>query len=173
MLHKPRGFISTMSDEMDRKCVAQLVADVGTRVYPVGRLDRDSEGLLLFTNDGEFANNMTHPSKHVSKIYRVTIRPDITDEQVAQMMAGILIDGKKTLPADVRVLQKYEDRTVLEVALCEGRNRQIRKMCEALGLEVARLKRTAIGPVKLGMLQQGKWRDLTPQEVASLKRASK
>ncbi|MBQ1549092.1 MAG: rRNA pseudouridine synthase, partial [Clostridia bacterium] len=103
----------------------------------------------------------------------VTIRPDITDEQVAQMMAGILIDGKKTLPADVRVLQKYEDRTVLEVTLCEGRNRQIRKMCEALGLEVARLKRTAIGPVKLGMLQQGKWRDLTPQEVASLKRASK
>ena len=173
MLHKPRGFISTMSDEMDRKCVAQLVADVGTRVYPVGRLDRDSEGLLLFTNDGEFANNMTHPSKHVSKIHRVTIRPDITDEQVAQMMAGILIDGKKTLPADVRVLQKYEDRTVLEVTLCEGRNRQIRKMCEALGLEVARLKRTAIGPVKLGMLQQGKWRDLTPQEVASLKRASK
>ncbi|MBO7682103.1 MAG: rRNA pseudouridine synthase [Clostridia bacterium] len=173
MLHKPRGFISTMSDEMDRKCVAQLVADVGTRVYPVGRLDRDSEGLLLFTNDGEFANNMMHPSKHVSKIYRVTIRPDITDEQVAQMMAGILIDGKKTLPADVKVLQKYDDRTVLEVTLCEGRNRQIRKMCEALGLEVARLKRTAIGPVKLGMLQQGKWRDLTPQEVASLKRASK
>ena len=173
MLHKPRGFISTMSDEMDRKCVAQLVADVGTRVYPVGRLDRDSEGLLLFTNDGEFANNMTHPSKHVIKIYRVTIRPDITDEQVAQMMAGILIDGKKTLPADVKVLQKYDDRTVLEVTLCEGRNRQIRKMCEALGLEVARLKRTAIGPVKLGMLQQGKWRDLTPQEVASLKRASK
>ena len=173
MLHKPRGFISTMSDEMDRKCVAQLVADVGTRVYPVGRLDRDSEGLLLFTNDGELATNMTHPSKHVSKIYRVTIRPDITDEQVAQMMAGILIDGKKTLPADVKVLQKYDDRTVLEVTLCEGRNRQIRKMCEALGLEVARLKRTAIGPVKLGMLQQGKWRDLTPQEVASLKRAAK
>ena len=173
MLHKPRGFISTMSDEMDRKCVAQLVADVGTRVYPVGRLDRDSEGLLLFTNDGEFANNMNPLSKHVSKIYRVTIRPDITDEQVAQMMAGILIDGKKTLPADVKVLQKYDDRTVLEVTLCEGRNRQIRKMCEALGLEVARLKRTAIGPVKLGMLQQGKWRDLTPQEVASLKRAAK
>ena len=127
MLHKPRGFISTMSDEMDRKCVAELVSDVGARVYPVGRLDRDSEGLLLFTNDGEFANNMTHPSKHVSKIYRVTIRPDITEDQVAQMMTGMMIDGKKTLPADVRVLQKYEDRTVLEVTLCEGRNRQDRK----------------------------------------------
>ena len=153
MLHKPRGFISTMSDEMDRKCVAELVSDVGARVYPVGRLDRDSEGLLLFTNDGAFANNMTHPSRHVSKVYRVTIRPDITEDQMAQMMAGMMIDGKKTLPAEVRVLQKYDDRTVLEVTLCEGRNRQIRKMCEALGLEVARLKRTAIGPVKLGMLQ--------------------
>ncbi len=173
MLHKPRGFISTMSDEMDRKCVAQLVADVGTRVYPVGRLDRDSEGLLLFTNDGEFANNMTHPSKHVSKNYRVTIRPDITEEQIARMMSGMMIDGKKTLPAEVKVLQKYPDRTVLEVTLCEGRNRQIRKMCEALDLEVARLKRTSIGGVKLGMLQQGKWRDLTPQEVATLKRSVK
>ena len=173
MLYKPRGFISTMSDEMDRKCVAQLVADVGTRVYPVGRLDRDSEGLLLFTNDGAFANNMTHPSKHVSKLYRVTIRPGITEEQVAKMMAGIMIDGKKTLPAEVRVLETFPDRAVIEVSLCEGRNRQIRKMCEALGLEVARLKRTAIGPVKLGMLQQGKWRDLTPQEVAALKRAAR
>ena len=173
MLHKPRGFISTMSDERDRKCVAQLVADVGTRVYPVGRLDKDSEGLLLFTNDGEFANNMTHPSKHVSKNYRVTIRPEITDEQIALMMSGMMIDGKKTLPADVKVLQKYPDRTVLEVTLCEGRNRQIRKMCEALDLEVARLKRTSIGSVRLGMLQQGKWRDLTPQEVASLKRSVK
>lgn len=173
MLHKPRGFISTMSDEMDRKCVAQLVADVGTRVYPVGRLDRDSEGLLLFTNDGAFANNMTHPSKHVSKVYRVTIRPDITEDQVAQMMTGMMIDGKKTLPAEVRVVQKYADRTVLEVTLCEGRNRQIRKMCEALGLEVARLKRISVGSVRLGMLQQGKWRDLTPQEVAALKRAVK
>lgn len=173
MLHKPRGFISTMSDEMDRKCVAELVADVGVRVYPVGRLDRDSEGLLLFTNDGAFANNMTHPSRHVSKVYRVTIRPDITEDQVAQMMAGMMIDGRKTLPAEVRVLQKFDDRTVLEVTLVEGRNRQIRKMCEALGLEVARLKRTAVGPVKLGMLKQGKWRELTPQEVAALKRASK
>lgn len=173
MLHKPRGFISTMSDERDRKCVAQLVADVGTRVYPVGRLDKDSEGLLLFTNDGEFANNMTHPSKHVSKNYRVTIRPEISDEQIALMMSGMMIDGKKTLPADVKVLQKEPGRTVLEVTLCEGRNRQIRKMCEALDLEVARLKRTSIGSVRLGMLPQGKWRDLTPQEVASLKRSVK
>lgn len=169
MLNKPRGYVSTMSDEMDRKCVAELVADVGTRVYPVGRLDRDSEGMLLFTNDGEFANDMTHPSKHVTKIYRVTVRPSITEEQVTQMMTGMMIDGKKTLPADVKVLSQAPGRVVLEIHLCEGRNRQIRKMCESLGLEVARLKREAIGPVKLGMLQTGKWRELKPEEVRALK----
>ena len=165
MLHKPRGYITTMSDEMDRKCVAELVADVGTRVYPVGRLDKDSEGLLLLTNDGEFANNMTHPSKHVPKTYRVTIRPDITDEQITKFMSGIMIDGKMTLPADVEILTKEPGRVVMEVTICEGRNRQIRKMCEELGLEVARLKRVSVGPVKLGMLKPGKWRSLTPQEI--------
>lgn len=169
MLHKPRGFITTMSDEMDRKCVAELISDVGVRVYPVGRLDKDSEGLLLLTNDGEFANNLTHPSKHVPKTYRVTVRPDITEEQINRFMTGIMIDGKMTLPANVNVISKEPGRVVLEVVICEGRNRQIRKMCEELGLEVARLKRVAIGSVKLGMLPQGKWRNLTPQEVHSLK----
>ena len=169
MLHKPRGFITTMSDEMDRKCVAELISDVGARVYPVGRLDKDSEGLLLLTNDGEFANNMTHPSKHVPKTYRVTVRPDITEEQINRFMTGIMIDGKMTLPANVNVISKEPGRVVLEVVICEGRNRQIRKMCEELGLEVARLKRVAVGPVKLGMLPQGKWRNLTPQEIHSLK----
>ena len=172
MLHKPRGFISTMSDEMDRKCVAQLVADVGTRVYPVGRLDRDSEGLLLFTNDGAFANNMTHPSNHVNKVYRVTIRPDITEDQVAQMMTGMMIDGKKTLPAEVRVVRKYADRTVLEVTLCEGRNRQIRRLCEEAGLETLRLKRLAVGQLTLGKLKPGEYRALTDAEVSLLKRES-
>lgn len=169
MLHKPRGFITTMSDEMDRKCVAELISDLDVRVYPVGRLDKDSEGLLLFTNDGEFANNMTHPSKHIPKTYRVTVRPDITEEQINRFMTGIMIDGKMTLPANVNVISKEPGRVVLEVVICEGRNRQIRKMCEELGLEVARLKRIAIGPVRLGMLPQGKWRNLTPQEVHSLK----
>ena len=173
MLHKPRGFITTMRDEMNRKCVAELVADVGTRVYPVGRLDRDSEGLLLLTNDGAFANNMMHPSKHVPKTYRVTIRPGITEEQITALTTGIMIDGKVTLPSTVRVLASEPGRVVLELILCEGRNRQIRKMCEELGLEVARLKRVAIGSVKLGMLQQGKWRYLTPEEVKGLKKNSK
>ena len=168
LLHKPRGFITTMSDEMDRKCVAELIKDVPVRVYPVGRLDRESEGMLLFTNDGEFANAMTHPTKHVPKTYRVTVRPSITEDQITQLTTGIIIDDRKTAPAQVRVITKEEGRVVLEIILYEGRNRQIRKMCESLGLEVARLKRTAIGTIKLGMLPQGKWRELTEDEVHKL-----
>lgn len=168
LLHKPRGFITTMSDEMDRKCVAELIKDVPARVYPVGRLDRDSEGMLLFTNDGEFANAMAHPTKHVPKTYRVTVRPSISDEQITQLTTGIVIDDRKTAPAQVRVVTKEESRVVLEIILYEGRNRQIRKMCEAVGLEVARLKRTAIGSIKLGMLKQGAWRELSDDEVRKL-----
>ena len=172
MLHKPRGFITTLSDEMGRKCVAQLVEDVGTRVYPVGRLDRDSEGLLLLTDDGEFANAMTHPAKHVPKTYRVTVRPSITEDQITALTTGIEIDGRMTLPSEVRVISRQEGRVVLEIIIYEGRNRQIRKMCETLGLEVARLKRTQIGSVKLGMLKQGDWRNLTEEEVHKLMVAS-
>ncbi len=168
MLNKPRGFITTMSDEHDRKCVAELVKGINTRVYPVGRLDRESEGLLVMTNDGEFANALTHPSKHVSKTYRVTIRPEITKEQATAFRNGIEIDGRMTAPADLRILEAQENRTVVEVTIYEGRNRQIRKMFEALGIEVARLKRTKVGNLKLGMLKQGDYRDLTPDEVNSL-----
>ena len=168
MLHKPRGFVTTMSDELGRKCVASLVEDVGERVYPIGRLDKNSEGLLLLTNDGEFANAVMHPSKHVAKVYRVTIRPDITDEQLSAMSVGMMIDGRMTAPAQVTVLEKQEGRTVIEIVLFEGRNRQIRRMCEELGIEVARLKRTSIAGVKLGMLPQGKWRELTEQEVSHI-----
>ena len=168
MLNKPRGFITTMEDEMDRKCVAQLIKDVPERVYPVGRLDRESEGMLLMTNDGAFANAMTHPSKHVAKTYRVTVRPGVTQEQLTAITQGIIIDDRKTAPAEVRVITREENRVVLEVILYEGRNRQIRKMCDALGLEVARLRRTAIGSVKLGMLKQGDWRELTEDEVRKL-----
>jgi len=173
MLHKPRGFITTMSDEMDRKCVAELVKDVPERIYPVGRLDRDSEGLLLMTNDGEFANAMTHPSLHIPKTYRVTIHPSISEDQLTQISVGIVIDGRKTAPARVNVVSQESGRVVLEIVLYEGRNRQIRKMCEQLGLEVARLKRIAVGQLKLGMLQQGKWRFLTAEEVKRLTAGAK
>lgn len=172
MLHKPRGYITTMSDEMERKCVAELVRDVPERVFPVGRLDRESEGLLLMTNDGEFANAMTHPSHHVPKIYRVTVRPGITEEQLVRLSTGMMIEGRKTAPAVVRVLSEEPGRAVLEIVLREGRNRQIRKMCEQLGLEVARLRRTAVGFLKLGMLPPGKWRPLTAEEVRRLSKAS-
>lgn len=171
-LHKPRGFITTMQDERGRKCVRELVADVGERVFPVGRLDRDSEGLLLMTNDGELANRITHPAHHVSKVYRVTVGPDVTEDQLDRMRTGVELDGRLTAPAQVSVLLREPTRVVLQVTLREGRNRQIRRMCEALGLPVKRLKRTAVGPVKLGMLHPGSWRHLTPEEVDKLKSAA-
>ena len=171
MLHKPRGYVTTMSDELGRKCVAELVEDVPERVYPIGRLDKDSEGMLLFTNDGDFANLIMHPSHHVSKTYRVTVRPDISDAQVVQLSTGVEIDGKKTSPAHVTVLEKEPGRVVLQMVIYEGRNRQVRKMCEAVGLEVARLKRISIGPLKLGMLQPGHWRELKPAELTALRNA--
>lgn len=165
MLNKPRGYVTTMSDELDRKCVTELLDGVDARVYPIGRLDKNSEGLLLFTNDGNFANEIMHPSKHVTKTYRVTVRPDVDDEVLVKLSEGVVIDGRKTLPCTVLVLDKQPGRTVLQMTISEGRNRQIRKMCEAVGLEVARLKRTAVGPIKLGMLKPGTWRDLKPEEL--------
>ncbi len=157
-----------MSDDRGRKCVADLIKDIDERLYPVGRLDRDSEGMLLMTNDGEFANHVMHPKKHVNKVYRVTVRPNINDVQVSKLESGVVIDGRKTAPAQVRVVSREEERSVLEIVIREGRNRQIRKMCDAVGLEVARLKRTAIGGVKLGGLRSGMYRDLTDIEVRKL-----
>lgn len=168
MLNKPRGYITTMKDEHDRKCVSELVKDIGVRIYPVGRLDRESEGLLIMTNDGDFANSLTHPSKHIPKTYRVTIRPGITKQQLKSFSEGIEIDGKTTLPADIKVIEEQENRTVVQVTIYEGRNRQIRKMFDFMGIEVARLKRVKVGSLKLGMLKQGDYRELTPEEVDSL-----
>ncbi len=168
MLNKPRGFITTMNDERGRKCVAELVQDVGERVYPVGRLDKESEGMLILTNDGDFANKIMHPKNCIYKIYRVTVRPSINEEQLIKLETGVEIDGRKTAPAQVHVLHKEQNRVVLEIILHEGKNREIRKMCDAVGLEVARLKRTQIGGVKMGMLKQGDWRDLTNIEVKKL-----
>lgn len=168
MLNKPRGFVTTLNDEFDRKNVADLVKNVGVRLFPVGRLDRDSEGLLFMTNDGEFANELTHPSKHVNKTYRVTVAGDVDDEKLLKLANGIDIEGKKTLPCDVFVIERKTDRTVLNFIIHEGRNRQIRKMCEAVSLEVLRLKRTEIAGVKMGMLKQGDWRHLNEREMQRL-----
>ena len=174
MLNKPRGYVTTTSVVRGGRCVTQLVEDLEERVYPVGRLDKNSEGLLLMTNDGQFANLMMHPSHHISKTYRVTVRPDITEDQVIALSTGVDIgEERKTLPAQVHVLEKVPGRVVLQITITEGRNRQIRRMCEAVGLEVARLKRVSVGPVRLGMLQPGKWRELKKSEVIALRNAAR
>ncbi len=171
MLNKPRGYVTTMSDELGRRCVTELLEDIDERVYPVGRLDRNSEGLLLFTNDGNFANSIMHPAKQISKTYRVTVRPDISDDQLVALSDGVVIDGRKTLPANVVVKDKQPGRVVLLITIREGRNRQIRKMCEEVGLEVARLRRVSIGPIKLGMLKPGSYRELTAEELRAIRNA--
>ena len=171
-LYKPRGYVTTMSDERGRKTVTELVSDVGSRVYPIGRLDMVSEGLLLLTDDGEFANMMMHPKFHITKRYRVTVDSAVSDDAVSALSSGVVIDGKMTAPAIINVVSSSPARTVMEMTIREGRNRQIRKMCEAVSLNVKRLKRIAIGPLKLGMLQPGEWRELSKAEIAALRRAA-
>lgn len=168
LLNKPRGYVTTMRDELDRKCVAQLVADVGCRVYPVGRLDKVSEGMLILTNDGVFANYMMHPSHEVPKYYNVRIEGVPTDEQLTALSSPMEIDGFDIRPVTVNVLEKDDEYCTLQMELYEGRNRQIRKMCEQVGLKIIRLKRVAIGEIPLGHLRLGKWRYLTPEELTSL-----
>lgn len=172
MLNKPRGYITTMSDEQGRKIASDLLEGVEERVVPVGRLDRNSEGLLLFTNDGNFANEITHPSKHVSKTYRVTIDGRVNEEQLMRLSTGVeLDDGTVTRPCTVDVVTEEPQRTVLRIVIRQGLNRQIRRMCTAVGLNVGRLRRVAIGGVKLGMLNPGEWRDLTKEELRILRAA--
>jgi 23S rRNA pseudouridine2605 synthase len=168
MLNKPRGYVTTMNDERGRKCVADLIKDIPERIYPVGRLDKDSEGLLIMTNDGEFANTVTHPRTQINKVYHVTVKPDLSDEQAKLISRGIVIDGRKTAPCEVRIMSRGEERAAAEFVLHEGRNREIRKMCEMVGAEVTLLRRISIGSVKMGKLKRGMWRDLTPDEVKKL-----
>ena len=149
-LYKPRGYVTTASDELGRKTVMELVSDIPARLYPVGRLDKDSEGLLLMTNDGAFAQAVTHPSGGISKLYRVTVQPRADEAQLLKMSSGVVLDdGTKTMPCAINVVTDEPGRTVMEMTLKEGKNREIRRMCEAVGLEVVRLKRNAEGVVKL------------------------
>jgi len=168
-LNKPRGYVTTLSDEFGRKCVTELVSDIPDRIYPVGRLDRNSEGLLLMTNDGEFANLVMHPRNRIEKTYRVTVSGGVSEDQLISLSAGVELDGSQTLPAIVNVVTREEERTVLLMTITEGKNRQIRRMCEAVGLEVLRLKRVVEGPVRLGMLKPGAWRELTSSELKQLR----
>lgn len=168
MLHKPRGVVTTMSDEKGRKTVFDLVRDVGVRVYPVGRLDLDSEGLLLMTNDGVFAERVMHPSHEVEKCYETWVKGDDLDDAVKALMQPMQIDGYRIRPAEVSLLRRTSEReAVLSVTIHEGRNRQVRKMCESVGLRVTRLLRVREGELLLGRLPAGSWRRLTNEEIKS------
>ena len=170
LLNKPRGYVTTLSDEKGRKNVAQLVADCGKRVYPVGRLDMDSEGLLLFTNDGEFANNLMHPKHEVNKTYRVVVR-GYTDQGLEKLKEPVTLDGYTIRKPQIKLEHKSQtsDRAELLVTIHEGRNRQVRRMCDLAGMNVLRLIRISEGKLQLGRLPSGKWRYLTPEEVELLK----
>ena len=167
MLYKPRGYVTTLHDEHGRKTVADLVRDCGARVVPVGRLDYNSEGLLLLTNDGALVNALTHPRHEVEKHYEVRVRGRL--DNIPRLAEPMTIDGYAIRPADVVILEKDEQSAKLRLIIHEGRNRQIRKMCEQCGLEVRRLKRVAVGNLPLDThLKSGAWRDLTEDELAYL-----
>ena len=168
LLNKPRGYVTTLSDEKGRPNAAQLVADCGIRVYPVGRLDMDSEGLLLFTNDGAFANALTHPKQEVEKVYEVWVSGYHPGGE-EKMSRPIVLDGYRIRPPKVTLLSVREAKAKLRVTIHEGRNRQIRRMCEAAGMRCTRLKRIQEGNLRLGDLPSGHWRYLTPEEIAELK----
>ncbi len=176
MLNKPRGVVTTAFDEKGRKNVVELCSEVGARVYPVGRLDMDSDGLLLLTNDGDLAMKLTHPRHLIPKIYHVDVIGKVDRQTVRRLSSPMVIDGYEIMPVHTEIHAMTDDVrrnvTTLRMELYEGRNRQIRKMCEKCGLEVVRLTRIAIGEVKLGNLKQGTWRHLTKSQVEYLKNSS-
>ena len=172
MMNKPRGYLSSTSDDRGRKCVTDLLEGVSARVYPVGRLDMISEGMLLLTNDGELKNRLTHPSHTIEKIYRVKVAGAVSDEQLETLCSPLVIDDYKIRPCIVTRGETDESGTVLKFVLTEGRNRQIRKMCEIAGLTVKRLSRISIGKLKLDGLPVGKWRYLDEDEVEYLYKAT-
>ena len=165
MLHKPRGFVTTLSDEQGRRTAAELVADCGVRVYPVGRLDLSSEGLLLFTNDGAFADKLMHPKHQVDKTYLAWVS-DFSDEAFQRLKKPIELDGYRIRAPKLRIVKPG----LIEITIHEGRNRQVRRMCEVAGMHVTRLRRIREGSLSLGDLAPGKWRYLTEDEVTALKR---
>ena len=168
MLNKPRGYVTTLRDELGRTTAAELVADCGTRVFPVGRLDKESEGLLLFTNDGALMQAMTHPSHQVDKTYEVTVTGQL--EGAADRLSAVTeLDGEPIVPAQVEIMERREGQALLRVTIHQGKNRQIRRMCAQVGMQVTRLRRVSEDALTLGDLKPGQWRYLTDAEVAALK----
>ncbi len=170
MLYKPKGVVTTMSDEKGRKSVKDIV-DVGTRVYPIGRLDLNSEGLLLMTNDGELTNAIAHPSGEIKKIYSVTLKGKVENEELDRLRAVRDLDGEKISPVGVELITRNETTSVVQFTLSEGKNREIRRICEKVGVEIKKLKRIALGPLRLGDLKSGEYRELTSTELRALKNA--
>ncbi len=169
MLHKPKGVITSMSDEHGRKTVSDVMPEEYKNLKPVGRLDYDSEGLLLMTNDGDLAYVLTHPSHEISKTYVVKVEGEVKESQLAVMRAGVVVDGVRLSKCKVKILEKVDGGTKLEVVIKEGKNRQVRKMFDAVGLNVVFLKRTQVGELKLGGLTRGKCRPLNNAEILYLK----
>ena len=169
MLNKPRGYVTTLKDEKGRPTVVELVKDAGARLYPIGRLDMDSDGLLILTNDGALANELAHPKNAVNKVYHAYVDGNVTTEQMTGLCRPSEIDGKMTAPAAVRKAGFTEYHPVLEVTIHDGRNRQVRRLCEREGLVVRKLTRIAEGPLRLGNLDEGKWRHLNAKELRQLK----
>ena len=169
MLNKPRGYVTTMHDEQGRPCVTALIKEIPVRIYPIGRLDMDSEGLLLMTNDGELANKLTHPKHEIPKIYHVKIAGTVTQDQLKALSKPMNIDGYVIQPVEVKLISIQQDHCVLRMTLYEGRNRQIRKMCQSQKLSILTLRRIAIGDLELGNLAPGQWRYLTQSQVQYLK----
>ncbi len=168
MLHKPKGCVTTARDELGRKTVMDLI-DIKVRLFPVGRLDYDTEGLLILTNDGDLANRLTHPRNEVNKTYVARISGMLEESDRQQLERGVIIDGKKTAPCKVKIINKDQHHTRVEITIHEGRNRQVKKMFEAVGKEIEFLKRVAIGDLRLGGLQRGKYRYLSEMEIDYLK----
>ena len=173
MLNKPRGYVTTLKDEKGRRTVAELVSELGVRLYPVGRLDMNSEGLLIMTNDGEMAERMMHPRGGVEKCYRTTVTGEDIPAAAEKMKESMLIDGYRTRGARVEIERLTDKGGVLLVTIGEGRNRQVRKMCEQVGLRVTRLCRISEGELRLGDLRTGRWRELTRAEIARLKQTER
>lgn len=173
MMNKPRGYLSSTADDRGRKCVTDLLDGVDARVYPVGRLDMISEGMLLLTDDGELKNRLTHPSHTIPKLYRVKVGGSVSDEQYEILTSALEIDGYTIKPVEVNIMSEDESGTVMKMTLFEGRNRQIRKMCEQAGLTVKRLSRVSIGNLKLDGLPVGKWRYLEQSEIDYLYKATR
>lgn len=170
MLNKPVGFVTTLKDEKDRRIVTDLIEGVKERIYPVGRLDADTTGLLILTNDGDLAYKLTHPSNEVMKRYIAIVEGVPNKWELEKFRSGLIIDGKPTAEAFIKIAKRYEDESVLDIAIHEGRNRQVKKMCESINHPVKKLKRIAIGNLELGGLNLGNWRYLEESEVEYLKK---